>query len=163
LITDRETRNETMAKARKIETMSNFTLPAQIKTGSQVRNARREGNVGALTRAQAQRLIAGTDDGTIIAACLSHGNGHVAAYAAHKLFAGIGPALASLSAPTVAEPTEPDFAAFNVKAWTPEQARTVLTIMAERALTPEQAAERIGCTARRITDWSKKLAKLAAK
>lgn len=153
-----------MAQARKaVNTMStNFSLPTQIKTGSQVRSARREGNVGAFTRAQAQSVLAGTDDGTIIASFLSHGNGHIAKYAAHKLFAGIGPALTLLSAPALSTPptiSEPNFSAFNVKAWTAEQAKEVLAIMAERNMTAEQAAERIGCQARRIKDWSKKLAK----
>jgi len=148
---------------------SNFTMPVQIKTGSQVRNARREGNVGAMTRAQAQAVLAGTDDGAIIAPFLSHRNGHIARYAVHKMFAGLGTALAGISASrrrrssswatgTVAT-TEPDFTAFNTKAWTADQAKMVLAIMAERNLTPEQIAERIGCKARRIVDWSKKLAK----
>ena len=135
--------------------MSNFTMPAQIKTGSQIRNARREGNIGALTRAQAQAALANTEDGTEIAKFLSHGNSHVATYAAHKLLSGLAPALAVLCAPTV---TEPDFTAFAVKAWSADQAAEVLAIMAARGLSADQAAERIGCKARRITDWAKKLA-----
>jgi len=142
-------------------TNSNFTMPTQIKTGSQVRAARREGIIKALTRAQAQHALAETTDGSEVASYLSHPNGHVAKYAAHKLLSGAFLALAAISTAPATEPivTEPDFTAFNLKAWTPEQARMVLSIMAERQMTPEQIAERIGCQARRIKDWSKKLAK----
>jgi hypothetical protein len=125
------------------------------KSGSVIRASKRNGIVTALTRAQAQRMVAGTTDGTEIAAFLAHPNSHVAKYAAHKLLNNLGPCLASLSTPTV---TEPDFSAFAVKAWTADQAAEVLAIMAARGMTADQAAERIGCKARRITDWAKKLA-----
>jgi hypothetical protein len=145
-----------MAQARKTEKNMSYMLASQIITGSQVRNARRNGTVSAMTRAQATAEIAWSDNGGIIAGFLSHGNKHVAAYAAHKLLSGMGEGLAKLSTMPV---QSINLASYNLKAWTAEQAGEVLSIIAERNLTAESAAQQIGCTTRRINDWSKKLAK----
>jgi predicted GIY-YIG superfamily endonuclease len=135
-----------------MNTESNFSFPAQITTGSQKRAAKREGSIKTLSRQEAQKMLVSTNDGSIIAGFLSHNNHHIVRYATHKGMNGLGAGLTALCR------TEPDFTAYNVKAWTPEQAKAVLTLMAERNMTAREVAERIGCQPRRITDWAKKLA-----
>lgn len=138
-----------------------FCSNSQVVSGSNRRSAIREGDITALTRRQATRILAvahllGNYECDTVASFMGHQNSHVKKYAAHKLLSGLGTALAVLSVSTT---TEPDFASFNTKAWTADQARAVLTIMAERSMTAGEIAARIGCTTRRVTDWGKKLAK----